>query len=244
LKALLPALFAMVALACHANERRTVELAKGDTPIAVDVHLASPVAAPRGGVVFVHGLMRSRETMAGFAKEVASRGLVAVVPDLPAIADAGINSRALREVVAALRSGKFSAPVDRVVLVGFSMGGLWSILAADAPGVVGWVGLDPVDTPDKRGLEAARALKVPASLVIAPATPCNAYGSAAPWAKAFLQPAGETLVADATHCDFESPTDGWCRFFCGESEERRQRAVSEALMSAVAKRVPPVAAAR
>jgi dienelactone hydrolase len=242
LKALLPALFAMVALACHANEKRTVELAMDDTPIAVDIHLASPVAAPRGGVVFAHGLMRSRETMAGFAKEVASRGLVAVVPDLPAIADAGTNSRALREVVAALRSGKFSAPVDRVVLVGFSMGGLASILAADAPGIVGWVGLDPVDLRDHPGLEAARALRVPATLVRASSAPCHAYGNAAPWAKAFAQPAGDTLLSDATHCDFESPTDGWCRFFCGENDAARERRVLEALLVAVMARFvePPI----
>ena len=66
-----------------------------------------------------------------------------------------------------------------------------------------------------------------------PATPCNAYGSAAPWGTAFARPAGDTLVADATHCDFESPTDGWCRFFCGESDAARERRVREALLAAV-----------
>ena len=229
----LAALLAALALAANANERRTVELTASALTIAVDVHLAAPGATPRGGVVFAHGLLRSRETMAGFAQELANRGLVAVAADMPTIADAKANAQALRDVVAALRAGKFSAPVDRVVLVGFSMGGLWSILAADAPGVVGWVGLDPVDLPDARGLEAARALRIPAALVRAPATPCNAYGSAAPWGKSFAQPAGDTLVADATHCDFESPTDGWCRFFCGESDAARERRVREALLAAV-----------
>ena len=227
------ALLAALALAANANERRTVELTASALTIAVDVHLAAPGATPRGGVVFAHGLLRSRETMAGFAQELANRGLVAVAADMPTIADAKANAQALRDVVAALRAGKFSAPVDRVVLVGFSMGGLWSILAADAPGVVGWVGLDPVDLPDARGLEAARALRIPAALVRAPATPCNAYGSAAPWGKSFAQPAGDTLVADARHCDFESPTDGWCRFFCGESDAARERRVREALLAAV-----------
>lgn len=227
------ALVATFAFATHANEMRTMDLATGGSSIAVDVHLAASGAPPRGGVVFAHGLMRSREMMAGFAQEMASRGLVAVAADLPAITDARTNAQALRDVVAALRAGKFSAPVDHVVLVGFSMGGLWSVLAADAPGVVGWVGLDPVDLPDARGLEAARALRIPATLVRAPATPCNAYGSAAPWGKAFAQPAGDTLVADATHCDFESPTDIWCRFFCGESDAAREGRVREALVAAV-----------
>lgn len=233
MKALLAALLATLALGAGANERRTVDLAVGTTSIPVDIHLAAPGATPRGGVVLSHGLLRSRETMAGFAQELANRGLVAVAADMPTIADAKANAQALRDLVAALRAGRFSAPVDRVVLVGFSMGGLWSILAADAPGVVGWVGLDPVDLPDARGLEAARALRIPATLVRAPATPCNAYGSAAPWGPAFKRPAGDTLVADATHCDFESPTDGWCRFFCGESDAARERRVREALLAAV-----------
>lgn len=227
----------MLSLAAGAYERRTVELAIGGAAIAVDVHQAAPGATPRGGVVLAHGLLRSRETMSGFASEFASRGLVAVAPDLPAIADAGANAQALREVVAALRAGRLSAPVDRVVLVGFSMGGLWSILATDSPGVVGWVGLDPVDLPDHRGLEAARALPVPATLVRAPRTPCNAYGSAAPWARAFPQPSGDVLVPDATHCDFESPTDGWCRFLCGESDAARRQRVLEALVAAVMARL-------
>jgi alpha-beta hydrolase superfamily lysophospholipase len=239
---LVAALFAMVALSSQANEKRTVEIAIGATPVTVDVHLASPVATPRGGVVLAHGMLRSRETLAEFARELATRDLVAVVPDLPAIADARANAQALRETVAALRSGKFSSPVDRVVLVGFSMGGLASLLAADAPGVVGWVGLDPVDLPDRRGLEAARVLQIPAVLVRAPSSPCNAYGNAAPWARAFPQPAGDTMLADATHCDFEAPTDGWCRFFCGESEAARGQRVREALLAAVLARFegPPI----
>lgn len=229
-------------LGAQANERRTIEAALGGTSVEVDIHLAAPGAVPRGGVVLVHGLMRSRDTMAGFAQEFASRDLVAVAPDLPASFDARANAAAVREIVAMTRAGRFSAPVDRVVLVGFSMGGLWSLLAADAPGVVGWVGLDPVDVPDKRGLAAARALKVPATLVRAPAAPCNAYGSATPWAKAFAQPAGDTMLEEATHCDFESPTDGWCRFFCGESAPVRSARVLEAVIVAVMARIEGPAA--
>jgi hypothetical protein len=74
LAAWLAALCALAAPASRANEKRTVEFAVAATPVSVDVHLASPVAKPRGGVVFVHGLMRSRATMEGFAKEMATRG--------------------------------------------------------------------------------------------------------------------------------------------------------------------------
>lgn len=217
----------------HAGERRTVEVSLAAGPVIADVHLAAPGSTPTGGVILMHGLLRSRETMAQYAQALAARGLVAVAIDAPTVLDEVANAAALRETVAALRSGKLSPPVDRVVLVGFSMGGLWSLIAADAPGVVGWIGLDPVDLPDRRGLAAARALKVPATLLRAPATPCNAYASAAAWAPAFAVPAGDTLVPEATHCDFESPTDGWCRFFCGESDAARARRVSGALLAAV-----------
>lgn len=216
-----------------ANERRTIEVPVDSATVAVEVHLASPGAIPRGGVVLVHGLMRSRTTMAGHADQLANQGLVAITLDLPTLADGAANAAAIRDVVAMLRAGRFSAPVDRVVLVGFSIGGLWSLLAADAPGVAGWVGLDPVDLPDRRGLDAARRLTVPATLVRAPATPCNAYASAGAWADAFAQPAGDAVIAEATHCDFESPTDGWCRFFCGESDAARERRVWEKMLAAV-----------
>ena len=239
MKVLLAAFLTTLALVASANEKRTIDLLVANTSVTVDIHLSAPGARPRGGVVLSHGLLRTRETMAGFAKELASRGLVAVAPDMPTVADPRINTQALRDVVAALRAGKLSAPVDRVVLVGFSMGGLWTILAADAPGVVGWVGLDPVDVPDQRGLQAARALKVPATLVRAPATPCNAFGSASPWAGAFVKPAGDTLISDATHCDFESPTDVGCKFFCGETDARREKRVMDAVVAAVMARFPP-----
>jgi hypothetical protein len=128
------------------------------------------------------------------------------------------------------------------VLVGFSLGGLASILAADAPGIVGWVGLDPVDLRDHPGLEAARALRVPATLIRAASAPCNAYGNAGSWGPAFPQPAGDTMLSDATHCDFESPTDGWCRFFCGENDAARAQRVREALLAAVLARFEEPAA--
>lgn len=236
MRIVLAACVATLALAAGANEKRTVDLPVAGTSVAVDIHLASPGARPRGGVVLSHGLLRTRESMAGFAQALAGRGLVAVAPDLPTVLDDRVNAQALREVVAALRAGKLSAPVDRVVLVGFSMGGLWTLLAADAPGVIGWVGLDPVDVPDQRGLRAARALRVPAALVRGPSAPCNAYGSAVPWIQAFPHPAGDTLVSDATHCDFESPTDAGCRFFCGEANAAREQRVLETLVAAVTAR--------
>ncbi len=81
--------------------------------------------------------------------------------DLPCTFDFRCNARTLAVLVSSLRAGGiFSAPVERDMLVGFSAGGLSSLLAADTPGVVGFVGLDPFDRtmPDEAerlGLAAA-----------------------------------------------------------------------------------------
>ncbi len=73
-------------------------------------------------------------------------GVLALTLDLPCTFDFCCNARALAALVGSLRAGgTFGAPVNRVVLVGFSAGGLSSLLAADIPGVVGFVGLDPFD---------------------------------------------------------------------------------------------------
>jgi hypothetical protein len=74
--------------------------------------------------------------------------------------------------------------VQRVVLVGFSAGGLSSLLAAGAPGVMGYVGRDPFDTVQGGGTlgrDFAPGLRTEALLLRAPPSRCNAQAVAAPW---------------------------------------------------------------
>ncbi len=85
--------------------------------------------------------------------------------------------------------GTFGAPVERVMLVGFAAGGLSSLLAADTPGVVGFVGLAPFDRTisgqaERLGLAAAGRLRTEALLLRAPPSRCNAEAVAAPWGAA------------------------------------------------------------
>jgi len=207
--------------------------------VTLDVY---PAAAPlRGAAILSHGFTRSRRTLAGHAQALADAGVLALTPDLPCTFDFRCNARALAALVGSLRAGgTFGAPVDRVMLVGFSAGGLSSLLAADTPGVVGIVGLDPFDRTmsgetERLGLAAAGRLRTEALLLRAPPSRCNAEAVAAPWATVLPALWRDELIAGASHCDFESPTDWVCRLACGDTDPARQQQVRQGLLDAAAR---------
>ena len=195
----------------------------------------------RGAAILSHGFTRSRRTLAGHAQALAVAGLLVLTPDLPCTFDFRCNARALAELVGSLRAGgTFGPPVDGVMLVGFSAGGLSSLLAADTPGVVGFVGLDPFDRTmsgetERLGLSAAGRLQTEALLLRAPPSSCNAEAVAAPWATALPNLWRDELISGASHCDFESPSDWMCRLACGDTDPSRQERVRQALLEAAAR---------
>ena len=207
--------------------------------VTLDVH--RPATAVRGAAILSHGFTRSRRTLAGHAQALADAGVLALTPDLPCTFDFRCNARALAALVAELRAGgTFGPAVDRVMLVGFSAGGLSSLLAADTPGVVGYVGLDPFDRTlagegERLGLSAAARLRTEALLLRAPASRCNADAVAAPWGAALPGLWRDELIAGASHCDFESPTDWMCRIACGDTDPARQQRVRQGLLDAAAR---------
>jgi pimeloyl-ACP methyl ester carboxylesterase len=181
--------------------------------------------------------------MTGHAERLAAAGFAVAVPDLPFYWHPGDNARALRDLVRLLRAGRLGPAAPRVVLVGFSAGGLAALLAADEAGVAGYVGLDPYDRPGGLGREAAKELAIPAYLLRAPPSRCNAYASAAPWREALAQLRADRVFEQATHCDFEWPTDAICRAACGGTDETRRRAIAAALDAAVIAMLRPAAIA-
>jgi len=224
--------------ASPATVQTQVQLLDGHR-VTVDVY---PSAGPsRGAAILSHGFTRSRRTLAGHAQALADAGVLALTPDLPCTFDFRCNARALAALVGLLRTGEaFGTPVDGVMLVGFSAGGLSSLLAADTPGVVGYVGLDPFDRtmPDETerlGLAAAGRLRVEALLLRAPPSRCNAEAVAAPWGSVLPALWRDELIADASHCDFESPTDWMCRLACGDTDPARQQRVRQGLLDAAAR---------
>ena len=127
--------------------------------VTLDMYPAA--GALREAAILSHGFTRSRRTLADHAQALADAGVLALTPDLPCTFDFRCNARALAALVGSLRAGgTFGAPVERVMLVDFSAGGLSSLLAADTPGVVGFVGRDPFDLTmpgeaERLGLAAA-----------------------------------------------------------------------------------------
>ena len=207
--------------------------------VTLDVHPA--VGLLRGAAILSHGFTRSLRTLAGHAQALADAGVLALTPNLPCTFHFRCNARALAALTRSLRAGgTFGAPVDRVMLVGFSAGGLSSLLAADTPGVVGFVGLDPFDRTmpgeaERLGLAAAGRLRTAALLLRAPQSRCNAEAVTAPWGIVLPALWRDELVAGASHCDFESPTDWVCCLACGDADPARQQQVRQGLLDAAAR---------
>ena len=226
-------------LAAHAGAAvRTLKLEIGGRAINVDVYL--PDAAPtRGTVVIAHGFTRDRTTMRGHALALAAAGEAVIVPDLPYLVDSRDNARALRDLLLLVDRGGLGHLPRRYVMIGFSAGGLSALLASDAPGVAGYIGLDPFDRPSHVGLDAARQLLVPAYLLRGPSRACNAYSIAEPWVAALPELREDRVLHGATHCDFESPTDRLCEFVCGDASPTEQAEVRSFILRSVEEIIAP-----
>ena len=211
---------------------------KGKT---VEVDVYQPMGPQTGAAILTHGGFRGRKTMAEHAQALAARGVLAVAPDMPCTFDHRCNASAIAELVKTLRdTDAFGARARRVMLVGFSAGGLASLLAADTPGVVGFVGLDaydhlPPNESERLGIVAARRLDTETLLLRAPASRCNAQSVSAPWQTVLKGLWRSELIDGATHCDFEAPTDWLCRLACGDPDASRQLLVRQGLLDAAAR---------
>ncbi|MFY8180060.1 MAG: hypothetical protein ACOVKR_11650 [Limnohabitans sp.] len=182
--------------------------------------------------------------MAEHALALAARGVLTIAPNMPCMFDHRCNARAIAELVNLLRSSNtFGKSASRVMLVGFSAGGLSSLLAADTPGVVGFVGLDAYDhllpnQSERLGVVAARRLDIETLLLRAPASSCNGQSVAASWRLELKALWRDEMITGASHCDFEAPTDWMCRLACGDTDASRQSMVRQGLLDAAARWLP------
>jgi hypothetical protein len=212
---------------------------------AADVDIYWPDAAePAPLVIVAHGFSRHRHNMSGWGQHLAEQGLVAAVPDLPAWSDHARNGRFVSDLRAYLCSSEsWSQRIDplRVGLMGFSAGGLATLLSAtDDPGPAIWVGLDPVDR-NGIGAKAAPLVKCHAVVLTAEPSVCNGHGNARNIIAA-LSRCKHFSVAGAVHVDAEWPTDWMAEAICGRSTDGRRnefrRRATAALREALAN--PPV----
>jgi dienelactone hydrolase len=205
-----------------AVERREVSLPAGRVVFdlyAPGTHGAAPL------VVVAHGFWRSRANMAGWGRHLAQEGFLAAVPDLPAGSDHARNGRAVNELIAwLLAHPPATVPIDdeRIAVLGFSAGGLATLLAAaDNPRIRLWIGLDPVDRGNA-GATAAARLAATAVLITAEPSSCNGQGNAAAIGRALGERVTAVAVPAATHADAEWPTDWKARLLCGGSSKARR----------------------
>jgi dienelactone hydrolase len=198
------------------------------TAVAVDFYFRDD-GVKRPGVVVAHGFMRSKRYMAGWGAALAERGMVAAVVTQPFLAKHLRNAKALEAVVAAGRRQAWPMALNgRMGLMGFSMGGLTTLLAAsrmDEP-VEAWVGLDPVDF-DGKGAAVAGRVKVAGLALLAEPAPFNLEGNALSMLADYGGEVTVWRVAGATHCDPEAPTDWLGQLACGRVDEKRQRLFRE-----------------
>jgi pimeloyl-ACP methyl ester carboxylesterase len=175
------------------------------------VYRAATTPQPMPAALIAHGFLRNGEFMRGWAEALAAAGLTAVTVDLCASsspdgrhADNGADLVALRRTLG----------IRDVVYVGVSAGGLAALVAAslDRDATRGVLLLDPTNAGGQARAAAGRVSAPVAALVARPQI-CNAWRN--------IDRALETL-ADVTivkmgrvsHCDFEWPTDRFCRVAC------------------------------
>lgn len=161
-------------------------------------------------VIIGPGFLRSRHRMSDLARALAGVGVPTATLDFctprPGAGSHVQNGRAMLTLARHLE-----APT--VIYAGFSAGGLAALLAArmDTRGR-GVLTLDLVDSQGL-GAAAARHLRVPLLGLQGEPTNCNAQDNArAIFAASPL--ARMQRLPGTGHCDFESPTDRWCLWFC------------------------------
>lgn len=177
-------------------------------------------------VVVAHGFTRSKRYMAGWGADLAARGMAAAVLTQPFLARHEANARAIRELIKLGRAGKWPGVQQgggEVALVGYSMGGLTTLLAAaglDEP-IAAWVGLDPVDF-EGRGQRVAGRVQATGLALLAEPAPFNREGNALAMLRPYGGPLQVLKVTGASHMDAEYPTDRLGQWACGWVKPERQ----------------------
>ena len=219
-----PASFSMV----------TKTTALGSEDVNVDVYRPRQFDSI-GVAVLAHGFTRDRLRDRDLARALASAGIIAVAPDLPSAVNLIGNGDAVAGLVADLERGTLGiapTPRARIVLIGTSAGGLATVIAASKlPGLAGWIGLDPVDGTGF-GTLAARKLQMPTVVLLADPSVCNLFGSGRLIANALPSASRAQRMRGASHCDFEGPTNNFCRTVCGKGDPGMADAVRHEAVNA------------
>jgi dienelactone hydrolase len=189
-------------------QKQTHRIDTGSDRIEVDFYYL-PGSVPKPVAVVSHGFLGNRHRMAAWGRRLAADGFLVAVPTNPAIVSIDRNVSSLRFLLTRGSQSRWPIPVvsnGQTVLIGFSKGGLETLLVAASHAVPlqAWVGLDPVDR-DQRGSVAARQVQVPGLAILAAPSPMNAYGNARAMLACYAGPLQIKRVPGARHVEAESP---------------------------------------
>ena len=219
--------------------KKTERVKLGAELVKVDFYFQSQ-ASLQPMVVVAHGFTRSKRYMAGWGADLAARGMVVAVLTQPYLAKHRRNAEPIADLAELGRAGGWPVAArgnGKLALVGYSMGGLTTLLAAEkmAKPIDAWVGLDPVDF-DARGVEAAARLRAPGLALLAEPAAFNRDGNALAMLKRYGGELQVLKVVGASHMDAEYPVDWLGQFACGWVKPERQahfRRLTLDLLSAV-----------
>ncbi|MCF7787649.1 MAG: hypothetical protein K9N47_16080 [Prosthecobacter sp.] len=208
--------------------KRTEKLVLQGREVPVDFYLPQNVGnAPV--VIVAHGFTRHRRVMAGWGNLLAQNGMIAVVPNLPFLANHTRNAHAISDLIALVRTpGHLTQPQpnNAVAIMGHSAGGYATVLAASHEKRLRcWIGLDPVDFGN-HALEAIASVHSPGLMLLAELGAWNRQANSVPWLNHAAAPLTALRIHHSTHCDAENPSSPLAEFVCGKTDPRR-RAIYE-----------------
>ena len=137
-------------LAPAPRHRLVTYTAPDGTRLPADLWLPSSASAdhPVGAVIFVSGINsqgRAHPALARLARAISQAGAAVYIPELPVFFDARVDATEIGRIVAAFQAVARRAEVDpdRIGIMGISVGGSLSLIAAADPEIadqVSWVG--------------------------------------------------------------------------------------------------------
>ncbi|MFK7893399.1 MAG: alpha/beta hydrolase [Granulosicoccus sp.] len=171
-------------------------------------------------VLLGHGFLRDQDKLISLSRALANSGIRAITLNFcnmrPWNGNHEANAIDMRNLARHLDT------LDDVVFGGFSAGGLAAILAADENTRAVFL-LDFVDQAGL-GASALKKLQVPVTGFHGPPSSCNANNSGVSTIEQHLGrqenlSIGYTMIGEASHCEFESPTDWLCKLTCADDDK-------------------------
>ena len=183
----------------QSSASQSVSLNACESPMAITTVATSNTGAPT--VIIAHGFFRSSANMIEWAQHLGTWGLNSMVVDMCHFSDHSQNGIALAELASTMG-------ISNPLYMGFSAGGLASLVAASNSNPLGVVTLDPVDDMAGTG---STITDIPVNVLglIGEPSECNSQNNSI----GLLQNVSADYIfriQDADHCDFEAPTDDLC----------------------------------